>query len=142
MSKRKATTSEGRSLGKTNRRKGHNAERHYAHLFKTLGFKHCQTSRYGSRIYDDCGIDLINLPFLIQIKAGRQKNMNPVSELKNIADKVKDNFPEDSKEHHLPKMIIHRKDCGKGVKRTEYHDIITMTVEDFINIINKINNDT
>lgn len=139
MSKRKKT---GTSLGKTNRRKGHNAERHYAHLFKTIGFKHCQTSRYGSRIYDDCGIDLINLPFLIQIKAGKQKNMKPVAELKNIADKVKENFPGDAKEHHLPKAIIHRRDCGRGVKRTEYHDTITLTIEDFINIIKQIKNDT
>jgi hypothetical protein len=141
MSKRKKTRT-GTSLGKTNRRKGHNAERHYAHLFKTLGFKHCQTSRYGSRIYDDCGIDLINLPFLIQIKAGKQKNMKPVAELKNIADKVKENFPGDAKEQSLPKAIIHRRDCGRGVKRTEYHDTITLTIEDFSNIIKQIKNDT
>tara|TARA_R110002096_G_C14351947_1_gene703178 strand:+ start:266 stop:685 length:420 start_codon:yes stop_codon:yes gene_type:complete len=129
-----------KNLGKINRRKGHNAERHYANWFKQLGYKLCQTSRYGSRLYDDCGIDLINIPFLVQVKAGKQKNLNIISELKNIKEKVAENFPKESREQELPRMLIHRKDVGRGRKRTSYDDIITMTAEDFKILIKLINN--
>ena len=64
-----------KSKGKTNRRKGHNAERHYASFFKELGYEFCKTSRQASRLHDDCGIDLMYLPFLVQIKAGKQKGL-------------------------------------------------------------------
>ena len=119
-----------KNLGHINRKKGHNAERHYAKWFKQLGYEFCKTARYGSRLYDDCGIDLINIPFLVQVKAGKQKNLNIISELKNIETKVAENFPEDAKEQELPKMVIHRKDVGRGRKRTSYDDVVTMTVAD------------
>ena len=64
------------------------------------------------------------------MKAGKQKNLNLISELKNIQTKVAENFPKDAKEQDLPKMVIHRKDVGKGIKRTSYDDIVTMTVAD------------
>jgi hypothetical protein len=124
-----------KNIGHTNRKKGHNAERFYSKWFKELGFKFCQTSRYGSRLYDDCGIDLINIPFLVQVKAGKQKNLNIISELKNIETKVAENFPEDAKEHKFPKMLIHRKDVGRGRRRTDYDDIVTMTATDLNKLI-------
>ena len=51
-----------KSVGKTNRRKGHNAERYYANFFKDLGYTFCKTARQASRLHDDCGIDLIFAP--------------------------------------------------------------------------------
>ena len=58
--------------GSTNKRKGHNAERYYCNLFKELGFEFCTTARLASRLYDNAKIDLVNLPYNLQIKAGVQ----------------------------------------------------------------------
>lgn len=121
--------------GKTNRTKGHNAERYYANRFKELGFDHCVTSRYASRIHDDAGIDLFNLPINVQIKAGKQKNMKIPNVLSYIKEKVRQLFPKGSKEFELPCIVIHRNDVGRGKKRTEYHDIVSMTFEDFVKLI-------
>lgn len=128
--------------GKTNRRKGHNAERHYASFFKELGYKFCKTARQASRLHDDCGIDLMYLPFLVQIKAGKQRGLKRAETLQYIEDRVKENFPPQSPEHTMPKILIERKDPGRGKRRTQYHDTVMMTVEDFVKIINLFKNDT
>ena len=57
-------------MANTNRTKGHDAERLYVNRFKEIGYEHCVTSRYGSRLHDDAAIDLINVPINVQIKAG------------------------------------------------------------------------
>lgn len=124
-----------RNLGKINRTKGHNAERHYATFFKKLGYTFCKTSRQASRLHDDCGIDLHFLPFNVQVKAGAQRGLNRIATLKYIEDKLKDNFPPDAPEHDKPKLLIERKDPGAGTKRNQYHDMISMTVEDFTKLI-------
>lgn len=131
-----------KNVGKTNRRKGHNAERHYAKFFKELGYEFCKTARQASRLHDDCGIDLMFLPFLVQIKAGKQRGLKRAETLQYIEDKVKENFPKESPEHVMPKLLIERKDVGKGKKRTQYHDTVMMTIEDFVKIINLFKNDT
>jgi hypothetical protein len=118
---------------KNNRTKGHSAERLYALKFREL-FPKCQTSRYASRMMDDAGVDLVGLPMLVQIKAGLQKGMKPHEVLKNI----KDNLPDESK----PKVLIHHKEGAKGKKRDEFSSLVTMTFEDFFNLINLAYNDT
>lgn len=123
------------SRGATNKRKGSNAERHYATQFQKLGFDKCVTARYGSRIHDDAAIDLINIPLNVQIKAGKQKGLNPVSELIYMSDRIKEKFPSHAPEHKLPKVLIHRKECGRGVKRTQYDDMVYMSFEDFEKIL-------
>lgn len=127
-----------KKLGKQNKRKGSNAERLYAKKFRELGFNHCKTARLGSKLHDDAGIDLIFLPFNIQVKAGEQKGMKPVKELINMKEKMAELFPPDSKEHQLPKMVIHKRLAGRGNKLNEFHEIVSMTFEDFVKIINKI----
>ncbi len=120
-----------------NRDKGHNAERYYGKIFRKLGWINCVTSRYGSRQHDDCGIDLINLPFNIQIKAGKQKGMNYTSLILDLKQRISTIFkglPEEGR----PLIIIHRKDVGKGKRRTEAHDLVTMSFKDFEKIINMI----
>jgi hypothetical protein len=131
-----------KSVGKTNRRKGHNAERYYANFFKDLGYTFCKTARQASRLHDDCGIDLMYLPFLVQIKAGKQRGLKRADTLQYIEDRVKENFPPENPEHTMPKLLIERKDPGKGKKRTQYHDTVMMTVEDFIKLIKIFKNDT
>ena len=125
------------SLGGNNKRKGSNAERYYVNIFKEMGFDKCVTARYGSRIHDDAGIDLINIPFNIQVKAGKQKGLNPILTLKDIKERIKNIFPEDFKEHQYPTILIHKKEVGKGKKRSEFDEVVYMTFSDFIKLINK-----
>lgn len=125
-------------MANKNRDKGHDAERHYAKEFRAMGFSFCKTSRYGSRLLDDCKIDLMNLPFNVQIKAGYAKGLNYTSVLRSIKDALKINFPEKAEEHRLPSIIIHKKDVGRGKKRDDYDELVTMSFNDFKALINKI----
>lgn len=130
-----------KKLGKINKQRGNTAERYYASFFKEMGveaFSHCKTARFGSKLHDDAGIDLIFLPFNVQIKHGEQKGMKPVEELKLMESKMKKLFPEKSVEHDLPKLVIHQKSIGRGKKRTEYDEVVTMTFKDFCKFLEKI----
>lgn len=99
---------EKRSVGAKNKHKGSHAERFYAKVFRDLGFDYCITSRQGGRIYDNAGIDLMNIPYNVQIKAGTQKNMSPGKVLFNIDNQIKALFPEDSQIRKYPIILIHR----------------------------------
>jgi len=121
----------------TNRNKGHRAERLYANEFKSLGYDKCITSRYGSRVHDDCGIDLLNVPVNVQIKAGKQRGINYSSVLSNIRERLLELFTMDSKEFEYPSIVIHRKDVGKGNKRDEYDDLVIMSWNDYKQLIEK-----
>lgn len=125
-----------KNYGKTNKRKGSDAERYYAKIFRDqLGFTHCKTSRLGSKLHDDAGIDLIFIPYNIQIKAGKQVGMNPARELENMRDKMLEFFPSTSLEHGFPKLVIHKKEVGAGKRRTEFDEIVSMTFNDFLKLI-------
>lgn len=117
-------------MANKNRTKGHDAERHFAKEFREIGYDKCQTARYGSRMHDDCAIDLIFVPFNVQIKAGAQRGMNPSKVLRDIDERVKKTFPEDAWEQSNINMVIHRKDVGRGKKRDKYDDLVTMAWED------------
>ena len=127
-----------KTSGSTNRTKGHNAERIYATAFKELGFDKCVTSRYGSRIHDDAAIDLINVPFNVQIKAGKQKAMKPEEVLKDISVRIVDKFPKNAPEYNYPNIVIHRKEVGRGKKRNEFDDIVHLSFQDFAKILKMI----
>lgn len=124
--------------GTRNRRKGHNAERYYASFFRKISssFEKCKTSRQASRLHDDSGIDLcFTDPFNIQVKAGKQRGLNISKELSKIKEEVKKNFPPSYPEHHNINILIHRKDPGRGRKRNEFDEIVSMTFKDFINLL-------
>jgi Holliday junction resolvase len=128
-----------RSVGATNKRKGSNAEREYAKFFRELGFTHCITARQGSRYHDDAGIDLINLPFNVQIKAGKHKGMNVSKVLYEIKETITLKFPKDAAEHNNPLILIHRKEMEQGKRtRNDYDEIVSMSIQDFKKLINKI----
>jgi hypothetical protein len=113
--------------GITNKRKGSDAERYYVKMFKELGFLGCCTSRLGSRKYDNAKIDLMNLPFNVQIKAGIQKNMNPgkvLFEMKSAITTMFQSFEDVTKK---PCILIHHKQGTKGVKRKEEDSIVYMS---------------
>lgn len=122
------------SKGKQNRTLGHNAERFYARVFRYLGFDKVKTSRYASKNYDDSKIDLVYLPFNIQIKAGVQKGLNYSKELWEMSEKMKENFPETDQIFQYPKMIIHRKK-KEGRERNEFDDLVVVTFKDFTKLL-------
>lgn len=126
------------SRGKTNKRKGSNAEREYAEKFRQLGFENCKTARQGAKMLDDCGIDLIFIPFNVQIKAGLQQGLRPHKVLEYMKNRITEVLPKYSIEHNLPKILIHKRQVGQGNKRDEFSDIVSMTFEDFSKIIKKI----
>lgn len=138
MEEKKEKKSKQARMGKNNRSKGHSAERLYVNIFKELGFEYCVTARYGSRMHDDAGIDLINLPFNIQVKAGHQRGMKPERELTNIKEKLEALFPPNSPEALKPSLVIHRRHVGPGNKRTDQDDMVHMTFKDFSELIKKI----
>lgn len=118
--------------GKRNRTIGHDAERYYAQVFKNLGFSFCVTSRLGSRLYDNAKIDLINLPFNVQIKAGIQKSLNAGKELFSMVSMIKALFPPDDTIHSKPNFLIHKKPIGRGKKATPEHEIVYMSKKQFL----------
>ena len=126
------------SRGKTNKRKGSNAEREYAVKFRQLGFENCKTARQGAKMLDDCGIDLIFIPFNVQIKAGLQQGLRPHKVLEYMKNRITEVLPKYSVEHNLPKILIHKRQVGQGNKRDEFSDIVSMTFEDFSKIIKMI----
>ena len=126
-----------KSVGRTNKRKGSDAERYYAGIFRDLGYEHCKTSRLGSKLHDDAGIDLIFIPYNVQIKAGTQVGVNPSVEIENIQNKMKEYFPSTSPEHNYPNIVIHKKAVGQGKKRRDIDEIVSMTFKDFLKIITR-----
>ena len=123
--------------GKRNRTLGHNAERYYAKEFRELGYLHCVTSRQGSRLHDNAGIDLIYIPFNVQIKAGTQRGLNPIIVLKEMEKRIKEIFPQDDQVHKYPNLVILRKTVGQGIKRTKYDEVVILAFEDFKQFIKK-----
>lgn len=117
-------------LGKTNKRKGNEAERYYAKQFRDMGFEHCKTARQGSKLFDDCGIDLIFVPVNVQIKYGEQRGMKPAEELINMREKMALNFPPTSQEFNYPRIVIHKKPAA-GARRIDEEELVTMTFVDF-----------
>ena len=127
-----------RSQGSRNRTKGHNAERHYASLFREMhvAFDKCKTSRAASRLHDDSGIDLcFTEPFNVQIKAGKQRGLIISKELAKIKEEVVKNFPSHYPELSNMNILIHRKDTGRGRRRNEFDEIVSMTLQDFIKLL-------
>lgn len=127
------------ALGKKNKAKGNVAERYYRDQFRDIGYEKCVTSRLGSRLHDNAGLDLILVPYNVQVKVGDQKGLKPREELVNMDIKMRALFPEDSQEFNLPKIIIHKR-YAEGSKRTEFDEIVTMTFQDFKNMAQELYN--
>jgi len=125
-------------MANTNRNKGHNAEREYRTEFRSLGYSNCETSRYASRKHDDCKVDLVGIPFNVQIKAGKQRGMNPSKVLFDMDTAMKEGFCDDEHEYGKIKVLIHKKDGKRGRPRTEFDDLVTLTWEDFKRMIKMI----
>lgn len=121
------------NMSNKNRSKGHNAERYFAKIFREEGFADCKTARYASREMDDLKIDLVNLPFNVQIKAGIQKSLKVEFLILEIKKLLKQKNRPDLLEK--PLIIIHKKDGIKGFKREETQEMAYMSFNDFIKLL-------
>lgn len=116
--------------GKTNKTRGHKGERHYVNFFKDLGFTFCATSRAASRKHDNAKIDLMYIPYNIQIKTGKHTTMNPGKELLNMETSIKVMFPPEDEVFKKPCILIHRK-MAEGYRRTDLDDLVYMSLQQF-----------
>ena len=126
-----------RQIGVTNKRKGSNAERYYAQTFRDLGFEYCKTSRLGSKLHDNAKIDLIFIPYNIQIKAGKQKNMNAGKELLMLKSSIMEFFPPTHEVHTNPILLIHYEEVGRGKRRLPENEKVYMSMKQFEHFRNK-----
>ena len=126
-----------KSLGKKNKTKGNVAERYYRDQFRDIGYDKCVTARLGSRLHDNAGIDLVLVPYNVQVKVGEQKGLNPRGELISMYTKMRELFLDNSHEFNLPKLVIHKR-YAEGTKRTEFDEIVTMTFKDFKSMAQEI----
>jgi hypothetical protein len=117
--------------GSTNSRKGHRAENSYARTFRDLGFSKCTTSRIGSKFHDSLKIDLIGIPFNLQIKAGRCKNLSVGKELFLMDSCIKANFEPTHEDYNKPRLLLHRYDCMGVRKRVPEMELIFMSKNQF-----------
>lgn len=117
--------------GTTNRRKGHVAERYYMNFFKALGFESCSTARFSSRKHDNAKIDLVDIPFNIQIKSGVQKNMNPGKELFMMESSIKAMFSSGDEVFSKPLLLFHYKQNVPGKRRTEEMEMVYMSFKQY-----------
>ena len=124
--------------GATNKRKGSNAERYYAKVFREdLGFNFCKTSRQANRMLDDAGVDLAFLPFNVQIKAGYNSGLNEFKTLQIIRDRIPELFPPYDPIHKLPSVLIHKKDTGRGKKKSIYDELVFIKSDELFLFYNK-----
>jgi hypothetical protein len=116
----------------SNKRKGSNAERMYAKVFREdLGYTFCKTSRQTNRMLDDAGIDLDFLPFNVQIKAGYNGGINEFKVLGLIDERLPLLFPPHHAVHKQPNILIHKKDREEGRRRNEYDELVFIWADDF-----------
>ena len=114
--------------------RGHDGERFYARVFQSLGFPKCKTSRLGSRLMDNCKVDLMNIPYNIQIKAGTHKGLKAYTILNEMVELLKNNFETSDPVQNHPKFLIHRRMI---YSKSADNDLIYFLQEDYEHFVNK-----
>lgn len=121
-----------------NRTKGHNFEREVVRDLKPL-FPYTTTSRASSKLLDDCGVDVNNVPFLIQCKNGYLGNRPKYEvEFEKVFDRLKEKFPKEHHIHQMPFLLIHRLPGTRGKKNLEQNTQVTISYEFFLYLINNL----
>lgn len=116
-------------MANKNRDKGHRYERWWRKVWEEMGFTKVKTARQGSRLMDDCGVDLINIPINMQLKAGYPKGINYSQLFEEIETKLKDNMMDTDPVLSYPIVIAHK----KGRKKSEHFVVIQS--DDFIELM-------
>jgi len=74
----------------------------------------------------------------VQIKAGQQRGMKPHAVLRDVSQRTKKMFPGHAPEHKYPTILIHKREVGRGHKRDEFDEIVSMSFKDFQRIVKKL----
>ena len=121
-------------LAKRSRRKGHDLERFVVNELKEIGYNFCKTARLGSKILDDCGVDVVNgPPLLIQCKSGYSRSRPKFEQLaKETRKKIEENIPAENPEHDWPYILVHKID---GRAKDNFQ--VIMNWETFRNMLNE-----
>ena len=95
--------------GKRNRTKGHNLERTVASQLREIGFEFARTSRSESKTLDDCGVDISNVPFLIQCKSGYDNRYPRYPEIhNNVRESIATKYDKNSPLRIFPVVLVHK----------------------------------
>ncbi len=124
-------------IGRINKNKGKETEDYYAEIFRKNGFPNCKVSDKKDKIFDNAGIDLIGLPFNVQIKAGKHKNMNISYVLHDITSRIKTMLG-DRTASFLPVILIHKKDVAIERNRNDFDEIVSMSFKDFLTLLKQL----
>lgn len=108
-----------------NKEKGSRFERKVRTDLKN-SYPFVRTSREASRLHDNCGIDLVNVPFFIQCKDVQSRSLNFQTLKKDCLTLVKAHFPPE--QPVLPYVLIHK------VARNTIQ--VTMDYDVFLKLIN------
>ena len=98
------------TTGLASKRLGNQIEELYAKLFIQLGFTFCKMTRLASKLHDNAKIDLMFIPFNIQIKGGKQRNLNAGKELQSMDSSIKLMFPPKDEVFSKPLILIHHEE--------------------------------
>ena len=119
-----------------NKLKGNRLEQQVAKDLRSK-YPFVKTSREGSRIMDNCKVDLINLPFLVQCKSGYNDRRLKYDDLyKELKELLRVNVPPDDKVHQLPYVLVNKLNRIKGgkMKQPEMNQV-TITYDFFLELI-------
>lgn len=104
-------------MGNKQRRKGHDLEREWVAYLREIGYKHARTTRQESNLLDSCGVDIANIPFVMQCKAGYESRYPRYNEEWEYTKyKLLDNYPESSEFHTQPFILVHKLDYAGKTK--------------------------
>lgn len=106
-----------------NKSKGKRYEYEIRDYFKSIGYTDCIISSSESTNADNMGIDLMNLPFVVQCKNGYKSGLKYLEILNNIVKKTKG-----TKYEGQMVFIFH-----KNKRRTE----VTMSFKDYYILVDK-----
>lgn len=124
-----------KKLGKRNKNLGNSTERLYVNFFKDLSpkFSKAMTTRLGSRLLDNCKIDIMNIPVNIQIKAGTQEKMSPGKELFMMKSMLISALEPDDSILKKSCILIHHKvlEVASGKHRTPDLALVYMSESQF-----------
>lgn len=110
--------------------KGHHAENIYVSYFQKLGFTQCANSALVNEAYDRAKIDLVGIPFNIQIKTGKQPQMHPCRVLFEMDACIKTDFKKSNPDYRKPRLLLRRLNV-KGKTRQPESELIYMSKKQF-----------
>lgn len=125
------------------RDKGHRGERYYVKRLKEIcGLPFAKTSRYASRLLDDCKIDIAGVSLNIQVKTGTHSGLSSAKELSEMERLLKVNYPPEDPLHTYLRILIHKK-SETGVKKVDTPDCqwVWMSQKTFFLLNEKLSED-